>query len=115
MQITSFSQLIGNDYLKLALITVAIDPSLNGILVAGPKGTGKSTIIHSLKNILPPIPVIDTECPYHCSPQYPDAICDTCANLLASEDTSHNGEYIPTPSGMNRKSLLKPGYPPGMP
>jgi len=48
-----FSAVLGLDRVKLALIVGLIDPHIGGILVSGPQGTGKSTVIRSIHNILP--------------------------------------------------------------
>jgi uncharacterized membrane protein YecN with MAPEG domain len=41
----SFSAIIGQDEMKLAILIAAIDPSLGGVLVFGERGTGKSTAV----------------------------------------------------------------------
>ena len=38
----SFSEIVGNELAKLALISTAIDPSIGGLLMKGTKGIGKS-------------------------------------------------------------------------
>ncbi len=48
-----FSAVLGLDRVKLALIMGLIDPNVGGILVSGPQGTGKSTVIRAMHNILP--------------------------------------------------------------
>ncbi len=48
-----FSGILGNDDIKLGLIINSIDPKIGGLLITGPKGIGKSTIVRSLSRILP--------------------------------------------------------------
>ena len=50
-----FSAIVGQDEMKLAMILTAIDHSIGGVLVFGDRGTGKSTAVRALANLLPPI------------------------------------------------------------
>ena len=45
--------LIGQDALREALLLAAVDPSIGGVLVSGPRGTAKSTAARSLAELLP--------------------------------------------------------------
>lgn len=72
-----FSALIGLSDAKLALILSIIDPLIGGVLISGPKGTGKSTLVRALSSILPKIEYI-TDCPFRCSPNDPKDMCDDC-------------------------------------
>ncbi|KAF1015386.1 MAG: ATP-binding protein [Burkholderia sp.] len=47
-----FSALIGQAALQQALLLVAIDPSIGGVLVSGPRGTAKSTAARALAELL---------------------------------------------------------------
>ncbi|NIS75359.1 MAG: VWA domain-containing protein [Deltaproteobacteria bacterium] len=48
-----FSMIVGHDLLKKALIFNAIDPGIGGVLIRGEKGTGKTTAVRSLAQVLP--------------------------------------------------------------
>ncbi|MFP4475633.1 MAG: ATP-binding protein [Desulfatibacillaceae bacterium] len=62
-----FTAIVGQDMMKLALVLNVINPSLSGVLIRGEKGTGKSTAVRALADILPEIDVI-AECPFELSP-----------------------------------------------
>ena len=73
-----FSAIVGQDKLKTGLLLNAIDPAIGGVLISGHKGTGKSTAVRSLVNVLPQIEVV-LDCPYNCSPEDIDQFCSSCA------------------------------------
>jgi len=72
-----FSALVGLEQVKEALILNAINPKLGGVLIFGERGTGKSTIVRALAELLPEIEVVEG-CPYNCSPRNPLEMCDNC-------------------------------------
>ncbi|MEE4164697.1 MAG: ATP-binding protein, partial [Desulfocapsaceae bacterium] len=84
-----FAALIGQEKMKSGLLLNAVDPSIGGVLVSGHKGTGKSTAVRALAEILPEIEVVQG-CPYHCPPDDPEQMCDSCA------DSYHNGVKLVT-------------------
>lgn len=65
-----FTAIVGQDTLKTSLILNAVDPAIGGVLIRGPKGTGKSTAARALAALLPPIQVV-AGCPYNSHPQEP--------------------------------------------
>ncbi len=62
-----FSAIVGQAEMKTALLIVALDPSLGGVMVFGDRGTGKSTAVRALASLLPPIKVVEGCC-YGCAP-----------------------------------------------
>lgn len=63
-----FTAIIGQEEMKLALLLNVIDPKIGGVMIMGDRGTGKSTVVRSLTDILPEIKVIKDD-PYNTSPQ----------------------------------------------
>ncbi len=84
-----FSALVGQDHMKLALLANVVNPRIGGVLIRGEKGTAKSTAVRALADLLPEQAVV-TDCPYHCDPDDPANLCESCASRLAS------GESLPT-------------------
>ncbi len=72
-----FTALVGQDELKLALQIATVDPNVGGVLVFGDRGTGKSTAIRALAQLLPQMKVVEG-CAYHCDPAHvgPQCVAD---------------------------------------
>ena len=66
-----FSAVIGQAEMKLALLLNVIDPRIGGVMIMGDRGTGKSTTIRALADLLPAITVVEGD-PYNSSPSDPD-------------------------------------------
>ncbi len=72
-----FSAIVGQEEMTLAIQIVAVDPSVGGVLVLGDRGTGKSTAVRALADLLPLIKVVK-DCPYSCDPSNPASLCTQC-------------------------------------
>ena len=72
-----FSAVVGQDLMKLGLILNVIDPGVGGLLVMGEKGTGKSTAVRALAELLPEYPA-SKGCPFNCDPD-DKFLCTACA------------------------------------
>lgn len=77
-----FLGIVGQREMKLALILALINPHLGGVLLIGPRGTGKTTAVRSLVDLLPFTP--RSRCRYGCMPEDiegggMDAVCPDCA------------------------------------
>jgi magnesium chelatase subunit I len=81
-----FSAIVGQDSLKLALLLNAIDPRIGGVLIAGTKGTGKSTAVRAFADLLPDAQVV-AGCPYACNPADLTNLCRDCFAQLRAEGT----------------------------
>jgi magnesium chelatase subunit D len=80
-----FAAIVGLDKLKLAILINAINPKIGGLLIRGPKGSGKSTIVRALADILPKIKVV-RDCPFNCSPYDPSNMCPKCSERYKKEE-----------------------------
>ena len=47
-----FTAIIGQEEMKLALILNVIDPRIGGVMIMGDRGTGKSTTIRAVADLL---------------------------------------------------------------
>jgi Mg-chelatase subunit ChlI len=72
-----FSAIIGQDKLKMAYLANVVNPRIGGLLISGPKGTGKSTAVHSIESALPDITMVEG-CPFGCDPGNPSRYCSLC-------------------------------------
>ena len=72
-----FSAIVGQDEMRRALLVIATDPSIGGVLVFGDRGTGKSTAIRALAALLPDVPAVEG-CAYRCDPADEAALCTEC-------------------------------------
>ena len=66
-----FTSVIGQEEMKLALLLNVIDPRIGGVMIMGDRGTGKSTTIRALADLLPAIEVVEGD-PYNSSIDDPD-------------------------------------------
>jgi magnesium chelatase subunit I len=81
-----FLALVGQQDMKLALLLGLINPAIGGVLLIGPRGTGKTTAVRSLLDLLPS--VTRSTCFYGCLPEDieaggMDAVCPDCAKKFA--------------------------------
>ncbi len=77
-----FLAMVGQVEMKYALLLALINPAIGGVLLIGPRGTGKTTAVRGLVDLLPEIP--RSLCYYGCMPEDIetggiDAVCPNCA------------------------------------
>jgi len=80
-----FSALVGQDEVKTALLLNAVNPSIGGLLIRGQKGTGKSSAVRALADLLPEINIVK-DCPFNCSPFDPTNMCANCFTKYKTEE-----------------------------
>ena len=66
-----FTAIVGQEEMKLALLLNVIDPKIGGVMIMGDRGTGKSTTIRALADLLPEIDVVADD-PFNSDPNEPD-------------------------------------------
>lgn len=82
-----FTAIVGQEEMKLALLLNIIDPRIGGVIIMGDRGTGKSTTIRALADLLPEIEVIRNN-PYN---QHPN---DNLPSLEEEESLQKNVDII---------------------
>ncbi|XP_020100347.1 magnesium-chelatase subunit ChlI, chloroplastic-like [Ananas comosus] len=83
-----FSAIVGQDEMKLCLLLNVIDPKIGGVMIMGDRGTGKSTAVRSLIDLLPEIRVVAGD-PFNSDPEDPESLSADARARLA------NGEELP--------------------
>jgi len=104
-----FSGIVGQENAKLALAIAAVDPGIGGVLLSGMKGTGKSTLVRSFREILPPQEVIEN-CVFGCMPSEELYLCADCRKLLTCNEEptilSRKPSIVTVPLGVTEDRLL---------
>ena len=70
-----FTAIVGQEDMKLALLLNVIDPKIGGVMIMGDRGTGKSTTIRALADLLPEIEVVADD-PFNSHPADPELMSD---------------------------------------
>ncbi|HLF28340.1 MAG TPA: ATP-binding protein [Anaerolineae bacterium] len=94
-----FLALVGQAEMKIALILALINPGIGGVLLLGPRGTGKTTAVRGLVDLLPQVPRSTCVNGNGCEPEAAytlglDAVCPDCAARLG------RGESLTAPDRM---------------
>lgn len=92
-----FLALVSQNQMKLALLLSLLNPNLGGVLLIGPRGTGKSTAVRSLVDLLPE--VRRSLCYYGCLEEDVesggiDAVCPDCAKKFGQGDPLSKMENV---------------------
>ncbi|NJL61139.1 MAG: magnesium chelatase ATPase subunit I [Methylacidiphilales bacterium] len=76
-----FTAIVGQEEMKLALLLNTIDPKIGGVMIMGDRGTGKSTTIRALADLLPEISVVEND-PFNSHPSDPELMGDEVRNMV---------------------------------
>jgi magnesium chelatase subunit I len=79
-----FTAIVGQEEMKLALLLNVIDPKIGGVMIMGDRGTGKSTTIRALADLLPEIEVVAGD-PFNSDPKDPDLMSDEVKEKLEGQ------------------------------
>nr|BBD21542.1 Mg-protoporphyrin IX chelatase [Rhipidosiphon lewmanomontiae] len=80
-----FTAIIGQDEMKLSLILNVIDPKIGGVIIMGDRGTGKSTTVRALVDLLPEIKVVSDD-PFNSDPDDPENMSDFVREKLKNNE-----------------------------
>jgi magnesium chelatase subunit I len=80
-----FTAIVGQEEMKLALILNVIDPKIGGVMIMGDRGTGKSTTIRAIADLLPQIDVIADD-PFNSHPSDLELMSDLVKESIIGGD-----------------------------
>ncbi|MGD8857709.1 MAG: hypothetical protein PVG33_15350 [Chloroflexota bacterium] len=80
-----FLAIVGQEEMKLALLLAIVNPNVGGVLLIGSRGTGKTTAVRSLADLLPL--QRRSLCPEGCTEETLDSLgmeglCENCAKRV---------------------------------
>jgi len=81
-----FTAIVGQEEMKLALILNVIDPKIGGVMIMGDRGTGKSTTVRALVDLLPEIQVVAND-PFNSDPQDPELMSQEVRERVQAKET----------------------------
>lgn len=92
-----FMALVGQVEMRMALLLAVINPNVGGVLLVGPRGTGKTTAARGLSDLLPYVE--HSICMYGCMPEDYEAegregVCDECADKIEAGESITRSEPV---------------------
>jgi len=104
-----FTAMVDQSEMKLALLLNAVNLLIGGLLIRGQKGTGKSSAVRAISDILPEVTVVKG-CPFNCSPTDPTNMCPDCMkrhqNGEALEVERKRMRVVPLPIGATEDRVI---------
>nr|YP_063709.1 Mg-protoporyphyrin IX chelatase [Gracilaria tenuistipitata var. liui]AAT79784.1 magnesium chelatase subunit [Gracilaria tenuistipitata var. liui] len=80
-----FTAIVGQEEMKLALLLNVIDPKIGGVMIMGDRGTGKSTTIRAIADLLPKIEVVQDDL-FNSHPSDYDLMSDSVKSQIESSN-----------------------------
>ena len=80
-----FTAIVGQEEMKLALILNVIDPKIGGVMIMGDRGTGKSTTVRALVDLLPEIQVVADD-PFNSDPSDPELMSEEVRQKIRHDE-----------------------------
>jgi magnesium chelatase subunit I len=104
--------MVGQGDMKLGLLLALINPAVGGVLLIGPRGTGKTTAVRSLIDLIPSVAL--SNCYYGCLEEDVeigglDAICPNCVEKLARNEplsTLRPARLVELPLNANLEDVI---------
>ena len=81
-----FTSIVGQEEMKLALILNVIDSKIGGVMVMGDRGTGKSTTVRALSDLLPNIEIVEND-PFNSDPNDPELMSEEIAIKIQNKES----------------------------
>jgi magnesium chelatase subunit I len=86
LPIFPFTAIVGQEEMKLALELNVIDPKIGGVIIMGDRGTGKSTTIRAIADLLPEIPIVRDDA-FNSHPTNPELMSSEILTQFQSNET----------------------------
>jgi magnesium chelatase subunit I len=100
LPIFPFTAIVGQEEMKLSLQLNVIDPKIGGVIIMGDRGTGKSTTIRAIADLLPEIEVVK-DCPFNSHLTDPELMSNDVLNLVklkkSGGEVSLENDFIKIP------------------
>ena len=86
LPIFPFTAIVGQEEMKLALQLNVIDPKIGGVIIMGDRGTGKSTTIRAIADLLPEIEIVKDD-PFNSHPTNPELMNSSVLKQFQNNET----------------------------
>lgn len=91
-----FTAIVGQEEMKLALQLNVIDPKIGGVMIMGDRGTGKSTTIRAIADLLPEIEVVRDD-PFNSHPTNLELMSNEVKSKIQNNPKEIETELIKIP------------------